>query len=79
MVEALVGCVAGAVLIADTERMMRDAGLGVIRLTPKPGYMESLGELQDPLYRKIMDHLPPGTKPADFITSLDVAARKPGS
>ncbi len=79
MVEALVGCVAGAVLIEETEHMMRDAGLTDIRLTPKPGYMKSLGELQDPLYRKIVEHLPLGTIPADYITSLDIAGRKPGS
>lgn len=76
MVEALVGCVAGAVLIDDTRRMMEAAGLTDIRLTPKPGYVEALGEIQDPLYRRIVEKLPAGTRPAEFITSLDIAARK---
>jgi hypothetical protein len=31
---------------------------------------------EDPLYRKLVEHLPAGTKPADFITSLEVQARK---
>jgi len=76
-VEALVGCIAGAVLIEETQRMMRAAGLSEIRLTQKPDYVRTLGELQDPLYREIVGHLPPGTTAADFITSLDISARKP--
>jgi hypothetical protein len=31
---------------------------------------------EDPLYRKIVESLPAGTKPSDFITSLDVTATK---
>ncbi|MBI5688213.1 MAG: arsenite methyltransferase [Verrucomicrobia bacterium] len=77
MVDALVGCVAGAVLMSETERMAREAGLTDIRLNPKQGYVEALVEGQDPLYLKIMAHLPAGTKPSDFITSLEVKARKP--
>lgn len=79
MVEALVGCVAGAVLVAETERMMRDAGLTDIRLTAKPIYIQTMSEVQDPLYRKILEHLPTGASPGDYITSLDIAARKPGA
>jgi SAM-dependent methyltransferase len=75
--EALVGCVAGAVLVEDTERQMLDAGLAAITLTPKAGYIDSMSTWQDPLYRKIADALPAGTKPSDFVTSLDIAALKP--
>ncbi len=78
MVEALVGCIAGAVLIEETRGMMAAAGLTDIRLTPKPDYVKTLEEVQDPLYRRILEHLPAGTSPAEFITSLDIAARKPG-
>ncbi len=77
MVEALVGCIAGAVPIDETRRMMEAAGLVEIRMTPKPGYVEALAEMQDPLYRRIAEALPAGTTAADFITSLDIAARKP--
>ncbi|HRX87785.1 MAG TPA: methyltransferase domain-containing protein, partial [Phycisphaerae bacterium] len=76
MVEALVGCVAGAVLVDETERMMRAAGLTDIQLTPKPQYVQALGEMQDPLYARIVQALPAGTTPADYITSLDIAGRK---
>lgn len=76
MVEALVGCVAGAVLVEETEQYAREAGLADIRLEQKGGYMTSLGDLQDPLYRKMAAALPAGTQPADFVTSLNVTARK---
>lgn len=76
MVEALVGCVAGAALISETERMAREAGLTGIVLKSKPGYVEAMASFEDPLYLKLLDHLPAGTKPADFITSLEVLARK---
>jgi arsenite methyltransferase len=76
MVEALVGCIAGAVLVSETERLAREAGLSDIQLNPKPGYVDSLVEWQDPLYQKIMAHLPAGTKPSDYITSLEITARK---
>jgi AhpD family alkylhydroperoxidase len=31
---------------------------------------------EDPLYRKIVEHLPVGTKPSEYITSLEVQACK---
>ncbi len=77
MVEALVGCVAGAVLVSETEAMARAAGLTDIVLRPKGDYMKAMQEFQDPLYLKIVQHLPTDTSPADFITSLEVTARKP--
>jgi SAM-dependent methyltransferase len=79
LVEALVGCVAGAVLASDTERMAREAGLDNIVLKPQPGYIEAMTTWEDPLYRKIVQHLPAGAKPSDYITSLEVQAHKPGA
>ncbi len=76
LVEALVGCVAGAVLVSETARMVRAAGLTDIVLKTKPEYVEAMANFEDPLYRKLLRHLPVGTKPADFITSLEVQARK---
>jgi len=77
MVEALVGCIAGAVLVSETEQMARDAGLVEIRLETKPEYVAAMSDWQDPLYARIVAALPAGTTPADFITSLNVTARKP--
>jgi SAM-dependent methyltransferase len=77
MVEALIGCVAGAVLLSETEQIARAAGLVDIVLTPKSDYVTGLTDWNDPLYRQILEHLPAGEKPADYITSLEVKARKP--
>lgn len=77
MIEALVGCVAGAVLVDDTKRMIREAGLAELKLTPKPDYIKALDDWQDPLYRKIAEALPKGSTAADFITSLEIEASKP--
>jgi arsenite methyltransferase len=77
MLEALVGCVAGAPLVADTERVMREAGLVDIVLTPKPEYVETMSRRNTPLYQSLAAHIPEGTTPADYLTSLDITARKP--
>ncbi len=76
-VEALIGCVAGAVLVEQTRRMAHAAGLVDIVLTPKSEYIEAMTNWDDPLYRKIVDQLPCGTRPSDFISSVEVTARKP--
>jgi SAM-dependent methyltransferase len=75
-VEALVGCIAGAVLVEETRRLATEAGLEDIVLTPKAGYLDALTELNDPLYQKIAAALPRGAKLSDFIISLDVQALK---
>jgi SAM-dependent methyltransferase len=78
MVEALIGCVAGAVLVKDTERYARMAELANVEIKIKPEYVAAMENFDDPLYRKIVDHLPEGTKPADYIASVEVTALKPG-
>lgn len=75
-IEALVGCVSGAVLVDETRRMVKAAGLVEITLRAKPGYVDRMVDWNDPLYRRIMDRLPRGAKLGDYVTSLDVAARK---
>ncbi|MBI4581832.1 MAG: arsenite methyltransferase [Planctomycetes bacterium] len=77
-VDALIGCVAGAILVEEYEAMLCAAGLTDIELTPKPQYVAVLSEFEDPLYRKIAAALPQGTTAADYITSIDVTARKNG-
>ena len=76
-VEALVGCVAGAVSVEDTRRQMEAAGLRDIVLVPKPQYIDAMTNWQDPLYLRIVASLPSGTRPSDYVTSLDMTARKP--
>jgi len=79
LVEALVGCVAGAALASDTERWAREAGLTDVVLKPKAEYVEAMTSFEDPLYQQIVAHLPAGTKPGDYIVSLEVQARNPGA
>lgn len=75
-IEALVGCVAGAVLVEETRAMAVAAGLTEISLTRKPQYIDAMINWADPLYAKIAGALPAGLKPSDYITSLDVVAVK---
>jgi arsenite methyltransferase len=77
-VEALVGCVAGAVLVDETRAQAEAAGLSDIVLYSKPEYIDAMTNWEDPLYQKIVAALPPGSKPSDYITSLDVTATRRG-
>ena len=76
-VEALVGCIAGAALKTDLERMMREAGLVELSLVAKEGAVEAMLPGDDPMTDHLMGMLPKGTKPSDFIASLIISARKP--
>jgi arsenite methyltransferase len=46
-------------------------------LTPKPEYVETMSRRNTPLYQSLAAHIPEGTTPADYLTSLDITARKP--
>jgi SAM-dependent methyltransferase len=74
---ALVGCVAGAVLVSETERMARDAGLVDIALSPRPAYAEAMTGGEDALEQKIAERLPAGSRQSDYVTSLEITAHKP--
>jgi arsenite methyltransferase len=76
-VEALVGCVAGAVLVSETEAMLKAAGYSEITLVKKTDYVESMTEWNDPLYRSIVDQVSPSGTISDYVTSLSIAAGKP--
>ncbi len=75
-VEALIGCVAGADLVENIKRDMIAAGLTDIELTSKPQYIDAMTNFDDPLYARIIDKLPDDAKPSEYITSLDIAARR---
>ena len=76
-VQALVGCVAGAVLMYETEAMARDAGLIDVQLTRKDDYVQALTDWRDPLDQQIAAALPPGMSVGDYVTSLEVTAFQP--
>lgn len=77
-VEALVGCVAGASPTGLIESMARAAGLVDIRIERKGGYVDVMMDWQDPLYRAIVEKLGPGERIGNYVTSVDITARKPG-
>jgi len=74
---ALVGCVAGAALVEETAAMAKAAGLVDVELSARPDYVQSAAQWSDPLYRRLMESLPVGKPLSDYVTSLDVRARKP--
>jgi len=80
MIQTLVGwagCLAGAALMEDAERMVRDAGLVDLVLDRKSAYIETISGSQNALFQTIREHLPPGSTLAEYITSVDMTARKP--
>lgn len=77
-VEAIVGCVAGAVTVAETEAMARAAGLEIVALDQKSDAIDAMMEsVSDPTFKEAMRILPEGAKASDFVVSLGVSARKP--
>ena len=76
MAAALVGCVAGAVLVEETRALLETTGFTSIVLTPKPDYVRNMQDWNDPLYRQIAETLPRGGEMADYVVSLSIEARK---
>ncbi len=76
-VEALVGCIAGAELVENTERFARESGLTDLQLETKSDYIKTMTSFQDPLYQKIAAALPSECHTSDFVTSLNITARRP--
>jgi len=68
--------VTGAVTLGETERMVAQAGFVDIEIERKPGYVEAVTEWNDPLYRKIIEHLPSGSRVSDYLVSVNVTAKK---
>jgi SAM-dependent methyltransferase len=76
-VEALVGCIAGALLLEETEKLVQEAGLVEAIFTPRPDYVQAMKNLKDPLAEKLKPLLPEGKDVSDYITSVDIKAIKP--
>ena len=77
MAAALVGCVAGAMLVETSAALLEKTGFDQIKLTPKPGYVQSMQDWNDPLYAEIATNLPKGEELADYVVSLSIEAVKP--
>jgi len=76
-VSALVGCIAGAVLVEETQAMLNSAGFIDIVISKKTDYIDAVAEdWSTPLYQAIFETLPPGKKLGEYVTSLNISARK---
>ena len=75
-VEALVGCIAGAVRIDHTMKMMKDAGLANIKTHEKTYNLDAEDNCNDNFYKTIRDKLPIGKKLSDYVVSVDFTANK---
>ena len=73
---ALVGCVAGALLVDMTRAMAAEAGLVQITLTTQSEPIESMEEWKDPWYDSVSMLLSRSDRLSDYVTSLYVEARK---
>jgi arsenite methyltransferase len=76
MSDALVGCLAGAILIDDTKKILNEIGFSSCVFTAKPGYVEQMVEWQDPLYMKIIEHLPANDHISNYVSSFDIEVVK---
>lgn len=73
---ALVGCVAGAILIDETIAMAKQAGLNNIQIDEKTYNVDVMTDCSDPLYREVKEALPQGIKLSDYIVSVNIVACK---
>lgn len=75
-VAALVSCVAGAVLVDETLRMIGQAGLKIGSVTEKAYNIDVMADCNDPLFNEVEENLPEGTKLGDYVVSADIIATK---
>ncbi len=76
-VAAYVGCIAGASLLANVERMAQEAGLETISIETHGEAINAMLDPTDPLHAEILKELPSGMAPSDFVTSAVISARRP--
>ena len=76
-IELLVGCIAGAVLVDESVKMARDAGLISIETKCKPYPVDKQFEAVIPGIGKTLDLVPKGKKPGNYVTSMLLTAKKP--
>ena len=73
---ALVSCVAGAILVDETIKMAKQAGLSNIQIDEKAYSIDVMADCNDPLYRQVKESMPQGAKLSDYIVSVNVTAFK---
>jgi ubiquinone/menaquinone biosynthesis C-methylase UbiE len=76
-VQALVGCVAGALLLSDLRSILEQVGLVEAEFEEKPAYVEVMETSKDHIAQRVLELLEPGESLADYIASMNISARKP--
>lgn len=76
-VRAYVGCISGAVPVEEYVGHVRSAGLTDVKVEVRGGEDALDQDVQDPLYQQMIAKLPKGSRPSDFVASVNVTARKP--
>lgn len=76
-IAALVGCISGAILLEETENILKECGFIHIVLDKQSGYIQSMESDDDPSYAKIRQALSPGQTLHDVMTSAVISAQKP--
>ncbi|CAL5978624.1 Arsenite_methyltransferase [Hexamita inflata] len=77
IVNALCGCVTGAVLLEETQKLVEKVGLINVVLKQKPEYVAAMTSFKDPLYKEVINYLPKDASVQDYLTSVEVQATKP--
>ncbi len=75
--EALVGCVAGALLLDELKEIMTENGLTNLEFAEKPGYVQAMVDSKDHIAQRVISLIPDGTQIGDYIASMDISATKP--
>jgi ubiquinone/menaquinone biosynthesis C-methylase UbiE len=75
-VSALVGCVAGAVLLDETKKIIESVGLSDLHISTKKYYVDIMENCSDSFYKEVNENLPPGKKLSDYIVSVNITAFK---
>lgn len=75
-IEAYVGCVAGAMVIDEYEKIVGISGLKSVKITVKGASACISPDTKDPLGRAILDSLDKGASLDDYIVSIYVEAGK---
>jgi ubiquinone/menaquinone biosynthesis C-methylase UbiE len=75
--EALVGCVAGALLLDELKRIIANIGLADATFEEKPGYVQAMEESKDHIAKRVYELVEEGESLADYIASMNISVRKP--
>lgn len=75
-ISAIIGCVAGAVPLDQTKKMIESAGLSNLRISIEKYNVDIMENCSDSFYRSVNDNLPSGKKISDYVVSANIVAEK---